>query len=74
MRSNGSVWVMGEWSVGQLIVGVIHELSENVGLHGLTHHIVEISGDVTEAGQQTITREDSATQLVICETLALKSG
>ena len=30
------------------------------GLYGLKHHTVEISGDVTDAGQRT--REDSATQ------------
>ena len=29
-----------------------HELSEIYGLYGLKHHIVEISGDVTKAGQQ----------------------
>ena len=46
-----------------------HELSEIYGLYRLTHHIVEISGDVTDAGRQT-TREDRATQLVICETLS----
>ena len=34
------------------------------GLYGLEHHIVEISGDVTDAGQtdRRQTREESATQ------------
>ena len=33
------------------------------GLYGLKHHIVEISGDVTDAGRTNKrTREDSATQ------------
>ena len=33
-------------------------------LYGLEHHIVEISGDVTDAGERTDkrTREDRATQ------------
>ena len=44
----GSVWVMGEWSVGQWIVGVI-SFQKMYGLYGLKHHIVEISGDVTDA-------------------------
>ena len=54
---------MGEWSVGQWIVGVI----------SLKHHIVEISGDVTDAGRtdEQTTSEDSATQLLIWETLSL---
>ena len=35
------------------------------GLYGLEHHIVEISGDVTDAGRTNErTREDRATQLV----------
>ena len=46
----GSVWVMGEWSVGQWIVGVI-SFQKMYGLYGLKHHIVEISGDVTDAGR-----------------------
>ena len=49
-RSGGSVWVMGEWSVGQWIVGVI-SFQKIFGLFGLKHHIVEISGDVTDAGR-----------------------
>ena len=41
---------MGEWSVGQWIVGVI-SFQKIFGLYGLKHHIVEISGDVTDAGR-----------------------
>ena len=48
--SDGSVWVMGEWSVGQWIVVNISFL-KIFGLYGLKHHIVEISGDVTDAGR-----------------------
>ena len=48
----GSVWVMGEWSVGQWIVGVI-SFQKMYGLYGLKHHIVEISGDVTDPDKQT---------------------
>ena len=48
--SGGSVWVMGEWSVGQWIVGVI-SFQKMYGLYGLKHHIVEKSGDVTNAGR-----------------------
>ena len=41
------------------------------GLCGLKHHIVEISGDVTDAGRdKRTTSEDSATQLLICEPLS----
>ena len=42
-------------------------------LYGLKHHLVEISGDVTDARRQrtTTTRENRATQLVISETLSL---
>ena len=47
----GSVWVMGEWSVGQWIVGVI-SFQKMYGLYGLKHHIVEISGDVTDPDKQ----------------------
>ena len=54
--------------MGQWIVGVI-SFQKMYGLHGLKHHIVEISGDVTDAGQTT--SEDSATQLLICEKLSL---
>ena len=62
------MWVMGEWSVGQWIVGVI-SFKKIYGLYGLKHHIVEKSGDVTDAGQQT-TSKDRATQLLICEPLS----
>ena len=44
------------------------------GLYGLKHHIVEISGDVTDVGQdkpKQTTSEDRATQLLIWETLSL---
>ena len=37
--SGGSVCVMGEWSVGQWIVGVI-SFKKIYGLYGLKHHIV----------------------------------
>ena len=43
---------MGEWSVGQWIVGVIC-FQKIFGLFGLKHHIVEISGDVTDADGRT---------------------
>ena len=46
----GSVWVMGEWSVGYLIVGVT-SFQKIYGLYGLKHLKVEISGDVTKAGR-----------------------
>ena len=48
--THGSVWVMGEWPVSQWIVGVI-SFQKIFGLYGLKHHIVEISGDVTDAGR-----------------------
>ena len=38
------------------------------GLYGLKHHIVEITGDVTDAGRTT--SKDRATQLLICEPLS----
>ena len=41
------------------------------GLYGLKHHIVEISGDVTDPDGRTTTRKDRATQLLICEKLSL---
>ena len=46
------MWVMGEWSVGQWIVGVI-SFQKMYGLYGLKHHTVEISGDVTDPDEQT---------------------
>ena len=56
---------------GQWIVGVI-SFQKIFDLHGLKHHIVEISGDVTDAGRtgRDGTSEDSATQLLICELLS----
>ena len=48
--SAGSGNVMGEWSVGQWIVGVM-SFQKMYGFYGLKHHIVEISGDVTDAGR-----------------------
>ena len=39
------MWVMGEWSVGVI------SFKKIFGLYGLKHHIVEISGDVTDAGR-----------------------
>ena len=42
--------MMGEWSVVQWIVGII-SFQKMYGLYGLKHHIVEISGDVTDAGR-----------------------
>ena len=42
------MWVMGEWSMGQWVVGVI-SFQKIFGLYG--HHIVEISGDVIDAGR-----------------------
>ena len=67
------MWVMGEWSVGQWIVGVI-SFQKMYGLYGLKHHIVEISGDVTDPDRRTderTTRKHRATQLLICEKLSL---
>ena len=64
------MWVMGEWSVGQWIVGVI-SFQKMYGLYGLKHHIVEISGDVTDPDEQTTTSEYRGTQLLICEKLSL---
>ena len=67
------MWVMGEWSVGQWIVGVI-SFQKMYGLYGLKHHIVEISGDVTDPDGRTdgrTTSEYRATQLLICEKLSL---
>ena len=64
--------VMGEWSVGQWILGVI-SFKKIYGLYGLKHHIVEISGDVTDPDGRTnerTTRKDRATQLLICEALS----
>ena len=61
----GSVWVMGEWSVGYWIVGVT-SFQKIYGLYGLKHLKVEISGDVTKVGRtdNQPTRKDRATQLL----------
>ena len=62
------LWVMGEWSVGQWIVGVI-SFQKMYGLYGLKHHIVEISGDVTDAGrtnEQTNKRQVKIGLLSFC--------
>ena len=42
--------------MGQWIVGVI-SFQKMYGLYGLKHHIVEISGDVTDAGRTTNKRQ-----------------
>ena len=60
---------MGEWSVGQWIVGVI-SLQKMYGLYGLKSIYIGINAHVTDAGQTT-TSEDRATQLLICEPLSL---
>ena len=44
------MWGKGEWSVGQWIVGVM-SFQKMLGSYGLKHHIVEKSGDVTDAGR-----------------------
>ena len=58
----GSLLVIGEWAVGQWIVGVT-SFQKIYGLYSVKHHIVEISVDVTKAGR-TGQRKDSATQLL----------
>ena len=55
---------------GQWIVGVM-SFQKMYGLYGLKHHIVEISGDVTDAGRDGRTSEYRANQLLICEKLSL---
>ena len=55
------------WHVARII-----SLQRIYGLYGLQPHIVEISGDVTDAGQtNTRTREDRATQPMNCWRLSL---
>ena len=61
------MWVMDQWSVVQWVVDVM-SFQKMYGLYGLKHHIVEISGDVTDAGRTT--SEDRKTQLLICESLS----
>ena len=65
------MWVMGEWSVGQWIVGVI-SLQKMYGLYGLKSIYIGINAHVTDAGQtnKRTTSEDRATQLLICEPLS----
>ena len=51
-----------------------HHICIMYDLYGLKHHIVEISGDVTDPDGRTNeqpTRKDRATQLLICEKLSL---
>ena len=70
--NGGSVWVMGEWAVGYWIVGVT-SFQKIYGLYGLKHHILEISGDVTDMDRRTnkrTTSKDRATQLLIREQLS----
>ena len=43
--------VMGEWIVG------VMSFQKMYGLYGLKHHIVEISGDVTDADGRTTKRQ-----------------
>ena len=63
------MWVMGEWSVGQWILGVMR-FQKIFGLYGLKSIYIGINAHVTDAGRQT-TSEDRATQLLICEPLSL---
>jgi len=66
------LWVMGEWSVGQWIVGVI-SFQKMYGLYGLKSIYIGINAHVTDAGRtnKQTTSEDRATQLLICEPLSL---
>ena len=57
------MWVMGEWSVGQWIVGVI-SFQKMYGLYGLKHHIVEIRGDVTMRDGRRRTNEQVKIELL----------
>ena len=58
------------WHVARII-----SLQKIFGLYGLKPHIVEISGDVTDAGRTTTqTREDSATQPMDCWRLSLANS
>ena len=64
--------------MGQWIVGVI-SLQKMYGLYGLKHHIVEINGDVTDAGRtnerrRRRTREDRATQPLDAGRLSLATN
>ena len=62
------VWVMGTWAVGQCIVGDMR-FQKMYGLYGLKGK-TSYSGDKWRCNGGT-TREDSATQLLIWETLSL---
>ena len=64
------MWVMGEWSVVQWIVGVI-SFQNMYGLCGLKHHIVEMSPMRSGRTDKQTTRKDRATQLLICKKLNL---
>ena len=48
--------VIGWWSLGQWIVGVIGVIrfQTRYGLYGLKYHIVEISRDVTPADERKV--------------------
>ena len=52
---------MGEWSLGQWIVGVI-SFQKMYGLYGLKHHTVEMLPRGTDGRTNEQTREDNATQ------------
>ena len=67
VRLVGLVGLCG-WSMVQWIMGVV-SFQKMYGLFGLKHHLVEISGDGTDAGrtEEQTTREESATQILICE-------
>ena len=64
--------MMGQWSVGQWIVGVI-SLQKMYGLYGLKSIYIGINAHVTDAGRtdEQTTSKDRATQLLICEPLSL---
>ena len=69
------MWVMGEWSVSQWIVGVI-SFQKIFGLYGLKHHTVELKWRCHRCGTDGLTNKrttskDRATQLLIWETLSL---
>ena len=49
--SDGSLWVMGKWSMRWVSGLGAMRFQKIFGLYGLKHHIVEISGDVTDAGR-----------------------
>ena len=48
--------MMGEWSVSQWILGVMR-FQKIFGLYSVERHIVEISGDVTDADGQPTKRQ-----------------